>query len=250
MMNFLINTVFSTTSCDAEIQLFGVIHLSLMIITFVVGYFMVKYKLRNEFIEKVSTVIILILHLLLYVWYFYSNESFIHKALPLYTCRLVLYLFTIGIFFKNQFCLKLGTYWGFYGGIAGLLLPSIFKYPFPHILQISTFLLHVYIFLLSGNYLFVKRIGMNKEDTKMCCKWTIYLLIFNTIFNVIFGTNYTSTMKMPVHLLNVGFNIPTIFCFAVVAIGYIIATIIQHLVVTKYEENIYNKKSVKEGSIQ
>jgi len=142
--------------------------------------------------------------------------------------------------------LKLGSYWGFYGGIAGLLFPTMFKYPFPHILQITTILLHVYILLMSGNYLFVKKIGSTKSDVKTCCVITTLLLIFNTIINFIFGTNYTSTTRMPVQLLMIGINIPPYLCCAAVIIGYLFVTIFQHFVVESYTKKSLEKSENKE----
>lgn len=235
-MNNIMSTVFATTQCPSEINVFGIYHLSFFTLSFVFTYLMIKYKWQNDLIEKIATLVTLGLHIFLYIWYHFSPEHLILKGLPLYTCRLVLYLYLIGIFFKKQGCLKLASYWGFYGGIAGLIFPTIFKYPFPHILQISTFILHVYIFTLSGNYLFVKKIGMTKADTFNCCKWTVLLLTFNTIFNMIFDTNYTSTFKMPAHLITLGIDVPAAFCYLAVTSGYIFITFIQHFYVSYYEK--------------
>lgn len=233
----MLETLFSVVPCESQIHLFGLVHLTFLVSSIILAFFMIKYKKESVFLEKLSTLIVLGMHLILYGWYYFSSESFIIKALPLYTCRMVLYLYIGGIFFKNKFCLKLATYWGFFGGIAGLLLPTMFKYPFPHILQITTLMLHVYIFLLSTNYLFVKKIGMDKEDTKMCSICTVGFLMFTTVFNMIFGSNYTSTFKMPAHLINFGFKVPTGLCFTVVTVGYLIAIFIQHIVVEKCTKN-------------
>lgn len=238
-MENLLNNMFCIVQCVPEIKLFGIQHLIIFTGSAIAFFLMIHYKIVNEkteFLEKASTIFVLFLHIILYTWYLFSPENLILKGLPLYTCRLVLYLYIAGIFFNKKTCLKMAVYWGFYGGIAGLIFPTIFKYPFPHILQIATVTLHVYIFLLSGHYLFVKKIGMDKQETIMCCKYTTILLTFNTLLNMLLGTNYTSTFKMPAHLVNFGIDFPDYLCYPVVVIGYIIVTIFQCWVVTKYEE--------------
>lgn len=237
----MLEIIFSTTPCENMINLFGITHLSITTISVITAILIVKHKMNLNFIIKASTIIVFILHLMVYVWYHFSPESFIVKGLPLYTCRMTMYLLMFGIFFNNKFCLKLGNYWGFFGGIAGLILPTMFKYPFPHILQISTFTLHVYIFLVSTYYLFVERIGMNKKDLKMCCLCTVSFLIVITIINGILGSNYSATFKMPAHLINFGFNIPVGTCAIVVILGYLAAIFTQYKLVNKYEEKMLEK---------
>ena len=245
----MMREMFTTIQCESSLHLLGLWHICLLVGSFTFLNWMVKYQKQNIFIEKISTLFILGLQIILYIWYIIGPESLFLKGLPLYTCRIVLYLFTIGIFCNNKFCLKLGSYWGFYGGIAGLIFPTIFKYPFPHILQITTLLLHVYIMLISGNYLFVKKIGSTRDDVKMCCIITTILLTINTIINFIFGTNYTSTTRMPLHLINLGITIPVQFCYLAVVLGYIIVTIFQHWVVgkvnSKYDPIITTKEVSK-----
>lgn len=248
-MNILKNIVFAMDMCEPQIHIFSWYHLLIFLGVFGVFHIIIHNQKVNKFTEfmaRFSTILILILQLILYGWYIISPESLFLKGLPLYTCRLTLFLFVIGIFFKKEKCLKLASYWGVYGGIAGLIFPTVFKYPFPHILQITTFALHIYIFLLGSYYLFVKKIGMSLKESHWCCKITSMLIIFNSIFNSIFDTNYISTRRMPAHLINyLGMNLPDFLCLPSVIIGYIIVTYFQYYVVNKclkYYENKKNKK--------
>ena len=246
----MMRCMFATIQSESGLQLLGLWHICLLVGSFTFLNWMVKYQKQNIFIEKISTLFILGLQIMLYGWYIIGPESLFLKGLPLYTCRIVLYLFTIGIFCNNKFCLKLGSYWGFYGGIAGLIFPTVFKYPFPHILQITTFALHIYIFLLGSYYLFVKKIGMNLKESTWCCKITAGLIMFNAVFNAIFETNYISTRRMPAHLINyIGLNLPDWLCLPSVIIGYIIVTYFQYWAVNKtiaYQEN-KSLNSIKEA---
>lgn len=238
MIQQIINNLFSFEKCESILHLFSWYHLLIFFGSIAMFHYinhMQKINKNTELIAKVSTIFVAILQVILYIWYWLSPiESLFFKGLPLYTCRMVLWLFVAGIFFKKEKCLKLASYWGVYGGIAGLIFPSIFEYPFPHILQITTIVLHVYIFLLGSYYLFVKKIGMSLKDSHWCCKITAGLIMFNSIFNKIFNTNYISTARMPAHLINyLGLNLPNWLCMPAVIVGYIIVTYFQYWAMNK-----------------
>ena len=236
-MDYLRNVVFAMEQCEPTIHIFSWYHLLLFLGVFAVFHYMIHFQRineRTELMARISTIFMLVLQFILYGWYIIAPESLFLKALPLYTCRMTLFLFAIGIFFNKEKCLKLASYWGVYGGIAGLVFPTVFKYPFPHILQMATVILHIYIFLLGSYYLFIKNIGMNLKETSWCCKITTGLIVFNAVFNVIFETNYISTRRMPAHLINyLGMNLPDWLCLPSVIIGYIAVTYFQYWVVNK-----------------
>ena len=247
-MDFLTNVLFAFEKCEPILHLFSWYHLLIFFGSFAVFHYinhMQKINKYTEFIAKASTICMAILQVILYIWYLLSPiESLFLKGLPLYTCRMVLWLFVCGQFFGMKKCLKLATYWGVYGGIAGLLFPTIFHYPVPHILQIATIVLHIYIFLLGSYYLFVKKIGMTLKDSHWCVRITTGLIIFNAIFNSIFGTNYISTNRMPAHLVNyLGMNLPDFLCLPAVIIGYIAVTYFQWWVSNKTIKYMEEKKN-------
>lgn len=225
--------MFSIVSTPSNIHLFGVIHLLVLVTGLVTAYLIIRRNKTSKIFEILPTIIMLIAYICLYTWYYFSPESFLLKGLPLYTCRIAVYILAIGIFFNKKQCLKLGVYWGLFGGFFGLLLPTIFDYSFPHILQISTFYLHIYLFTTAVYYLFVKKIGMNKEDLRMCCKSTIIFLSLAHIVNIILNTNYVATFKMPGVLLKFGINFPSSLCFLIVVTGYLIAIVTQFYILKK-----------------
>lgn len=230
----MLDTIFSIVPCESQISLFGITHLIILVASLASAYFMVKRNKESKLFEKGSTILMLVGYICLYTWYCFSPESFIIKGLPLYTCRIAVYMLTLGVFFKKERWLKIGSYWGFFGGFFGLLLPTIFDYPFPHVLQITTFYLHIYLFLISTYYLFVKKIGMDKKDLKMCSKFTVWFLAFVTAVNVKLGSNYSATLKMPGVLLKLGISFPIGFCFIVVTVGYLVAIYLEYKLINKY----------------
>ena len=253
-MDFITNVLFATEECKPVLSLFSWYHILLFLIVIGIFHYMNHKQIVNDKTERmarVSTILMTILQIVCYIWYLCSDLSFFKLALPLYTCRIALYLFIAGIFFNKEKSLKLASYYGVYGGISGVVFPTIFKYPFPHILQITTIVLHIYIFLLGAYYLFVKKIGMNLSETKWCCKITIGFILFNAVFNTIFDTNYISTRRIPMSLINTfGINLPDFLCLPAVIIGYVAVTYFQYWALNKTIEYMEEKKNkIKENNL-
>ena len=247
MIEFLKNVTFAMEKCDPQIRIFGMYHIVLFLASFAVFHYIIikqDNSKRANTIVKISTILMAALQIVTYIWYIITpSEDFFLKALPLYTCRMTLWLFVAGIFFKKDKCLKLATYWGVYGGIAGLTVPTIFHYPFPHVLQIATFVLHIYIFLVGSHYLFVKKIGMNLKDCKWCIKITTGLILFNAVFNYIFETNYISTRFIPYSITSlIGFTLPNFLCMPAVILAYVAVTYFQYWAANKAINYMENKK--------
>jgi hypothetical protein len=85
---------------------------------------------------------------------------------------------------------------------------------------------------------------MSLKESSWCCKITAGLIIFNSIFNAIFDTNYISTRRMPAHLINyLGMNLPDFLCLPAVIIGYIAVTYFQCWVSNKAIKYMEEKKN-------
>lgn len=232
----MLNSIFSIVPSGETISMFGLTHLSSLFIGLIMAYFIIKRNKENDFLIKLSTIGMLLIFICFYAWYHFSPLNIFVKALPLYTCRLSAILLAIGIFCKHQSSLKLGSYWGLFGGFFGLICPTIYEYPFPHLLQIYNFYLHLYVFLVSTYYIFVKRIGMNKKETKSCCISTGIFLAVAHITNIMLGSNYSSTLSTPSGLLKLGITIPTSVCLTLTISSYLIAIVLQYKLIKKYEE--------------
>ena len=228
---------FSIVPTKSTIRTFGATHLLFLSLGLLIAYFVVKHNKKGTKLIKFFTIIMLLMNIGYYVWHYFSPLSVIKIALPLYTCRISVYLLAIGILFNYKSALKLGVYWSFFGGFCGLLFPSIFDYPFPHFLQIINFYLHTYIFAVASYYLFVEKIGMTKKDTKFCCICTAIFLTIAHVTNLMINSNYSATMRTPGALLKVGITIPSGICLISVIVGYSLAIIVQHKLIEKLELN-------------
>ena len=115
-----------------------------------------------------------------------------------------------------------------------MIFPTIFKHPFPHIQTITVLLLHSNITLAGTYYLFVEKIGMTKQELIKCCVWTTLFLIFVSVFNIITGSNYAATTRLPAHLINFGINVPASLCSITVISGYLFITVCEYLLINDY----------------
>lgn len=237
----MMNMLFSVVPCESEIGLYGITHIVVILTCIISALTIVKINKESKLFERGLTIIMLLFNVCIYVWYYFSPENFIVKGLPLYTCRMAVYLLVAGIFFNKEFWLKIGVCWGFFGGIAGLILPSIFNFPFPHIMQIATFFLHVYLVLISTYYLFVKRIPMTKKDLKESCIFTVGFLGVVTIINLLLGSNYSGTRVTPNVLLKIGVVFPDGFSFIIVALGYVAVIFVQYYVLKLFHDKVVVK---------
>ena len=195
----------------------------IIIIGFMLAYIVLKVNKVSKKFEIGMTIGMLFILACQYAWYVIgASEDLITKGLPLHTCRLGIILLTFGIFFKKNKLIKLGSYWGLFGGSLGMIMPTIHKYPFPHILHITSFAMHIYLLLIAVYMLFVKKIGMDKDDYKMCIKFTLGFLTFTFIINLLLGSHYSYTTRMPSVLMKLGFTFSPIVCFILVITFYMI----------------------------
>lgn len=242
----MLEQLFSIVPTEATIRTFGITHLIIVFIGLLIAYTVAKSNKKGTKPIKFFTVIMLLMYVGYYTWHYYSPLSIIKIALPLYTCRISIYLLALGILFNVKPALKLGVYWSFFGGFCGLLFPTIFDYPFPHFLQINNFYLHIYIFTVATYYLFVEKIGMTKKDTINCGICTAVFLTIAHVTNMILGSNYSATMRTAGALSHLGVFIPPNICLIATIIGYLIGIIVQYKLVNKL---INNKEAAKNDSV-
>lgn len=240
----MLNSIFSTVPSESGISLFGAVHITILLISIILCFAVIKINKESKLFERLTTLIITIIHICLYTWYCFSVENFITKGLPLHSCRMALILLIIGIFFKKDFLLKIGSYWGLFGGFGGLLLPTIEKYAFPHILQISSFSLHVYLLVISVYNLFVKKIGMTKRELIVGNTFTVLFLAFTFIVNMIVGSHYSYTSRMPSALLKMGISFPPVVCFLIVTTFYVVLECAEYMLLNSSKKAKTDKSEV------
>ena len=71
-----------------------------------------KNPLKAAKLSKVMAVIMLVDQVVLYSWQFGSGYFNLEQSLPLFHCRIAVWLLIVGVLFKRDHLLKVGMYWG------------------------------------------------------------------------------------------------------------------------------------------
>ena len=197
-----IHYFFRTSIEKNNFNSFGVIHLILLGIT-LLGVLTIIYRKReNRLFELGVGITLLIQQITLYLWYFRGNYHFVQEGLPLFHCRIAIILIAIGMIFKKDFMMKMGSYWGIFGSISALLFPGLDPFVFPHMTQFSYFIGHILLLWGSIYLLTVKKIGMSKDEFK---KALIITNLYHTvIFNInnLINSNYAYMKSSPIEIGN------------------------------------------------
>ena len=241
----MLDTIFSVDRLSKSgISLFGVEHLSVILLGAILTIIVLKINKESKLLEVLSSLIMAILHICVYVWYYFSVENFVTKGLPLHSCRIAIVFMMIGLLFKKDVLVKIASYWGFFGGILGLLLPSMEKYAFPHILQISSFTIHIYLLVMSFYCLFVKKIGMTKKECILGNIFTVIFLTFTYVINIILGSHYSYTTQMPSVLAKIGITFPPIVCLLIVCTFYVVLGCAEYMLLNSSKKAKTDKSEV------
>lgn len=193
----IFNYIFRSTAEKINFTLFGKVHLLIIAIAVGVSYMIIKKMEVNKRFEFLIGSILLMQQIILYSWYFASNYNILTEGLPLYHCRVAILALALGLLFKINIFLRVGTYWGIFGSIGALLLPGLDPFAFPHITNFSYFVGHLFLLWGSIYMIFVKKIGFTKVDLKNILIFTnIYHLIVFKLNNKI-GSNYAYLSEPP-----------------------------------------------------
>ena len=195
----VINNIFSINQSYNSFKIFHFTHLVLILISFITTIYVIKLKKKNKLFILVSCIVLISSQVCYYCWYLFTQNNFLQNALPLYHCDIAIILIIIGTIFRKNNLIKIGTYWGLFGSVFGILFPTCFyfKFPFPHITHLYHFSCHIFLLLMSTYYLFVNNLGMTKYDYRKSIIFTICYDIFIFNFNLIFSSNYAFVNKLP-----------------------------------------------------
>lgn len=228
-MNFF-NYFFRSIPEKNNFILFGKTHMSILIIAFIVSYLIIKNMKVNKNFELLVGSVLLIQQVSLYYWYYTSRYNLLTEGLPLYHCRVAILTLALGLIFKIDLPLRIGTYWGIFGSIGALLLPGPDPFIFPHITQVSYFVGHLFLLWGCIYLLFVKKIGMTKIDLKNIFLFTNLYHVIVFVLNHKISSNY-AYLRQPPFKINYTFN-PYFYGFIVMMIFNIILAL-EYLFINK-----------------
>lgn len=153
-------------------------------------------KRRNRF-RKVLGFTLIAQQSLLYLWYFTSGNFTLGETLPLYTCRIAIFL-CIGMLLTESYkCFELAYFWGIAGGIMALMTPDTSGFGFPHIMFVQFFVGHGGMIISIIFMILVYEYKPTKESVYRTSKWTLlYFAIVGTL-NYLVDGNYSYLRAKP-----------------------------------------------------
>lgn len=181
-------------------------------IALIVGLFLlIRYVDR----PKLYGLFGLSLQLVMLAWY-WKAETLIQDGLPLYHCRIIIWIIGFGLLLNIQS--KLIT-WASILGIAFalpvLLIRDMNPYKFPHITGFYYILGHSAIFLMAVSYL---RHYYVKVGSAEIISYTMGLHLFIQLINLLLGSNYAYLRVLPL-IDDSGINHYAFYIMSVVVIG-------------------------------
>lgn len=223
------NSIFSTIKGYNNFQMFSSTHFLIIISVAFISLLVIKMKNKNKSFITLLTLLTIIDQICFYGWYFINRPpELLEYGLFLYHCTMSILILVLATLTKNDKLIKYGSYWGFFGGIVSIIYAGTpFYYPFPHITQISHFIMHTYLLLFSIYYLFIEKVGMSRDDYKKICLITIIYNFFLVIFNIIFKTNYGFVCALP---FDIGIYPPLIICYLLSTFTFIIVFTLEYII--------------------
>lgn len=179
---------------------FHSIHLLLLCISVIGCIYILKFKRSNRIIELIVGCTLLIQQIVLYSWYILTHYNTISDGLPLYHCRIAILSLALGLIFKKDFLIKVGSYWGILGSISALVVVNLDKFSFPHLTQFSYFIGHIFLLWGVVYTLFVKKIGMTKKDFRNIILFTTLYHITMYFLNPLTNSNYGYMANSPISI--------------------------------------------------
>lgn len=179
-----------------KLQLFGTVHIILLAI-FILGIVIIsnrKLSLSNKKINRkflrMMAIILLVDQIILYSWQIFSGYFAWDMSLPLYHCRITVWLLIIGILFERKLCKVIGLYWGFLGSIISMTLVDLYQFNFPHYTNFQFFIVHVLMGWIVFDFIFVKRYEISDRLNKKALIYTNLFNIMVLIVNLLMKSSY------------------------------------------------------------
>lgn len=230
---------FRTSNDPVNFKKFGIIHILLIIITLLMGYFIVKNrkKIDKSRFEFFAGLTFLIQATLMYGWYYFGDYKVLEFGLPFYTCRIAIIIFIINFLFKRNLLWSIAIYWGFYGSILSFVSPDFDGFSFPHYTYISYFVGHILLYWSCLYLLFVKDYDLSSRDLT---KGIVFSILFNIvlyIFDSIFNVNYNYLIQAPI-FTDFFSKLNPLLYFVILQFFFTLIFLLEHLFIKKLKKSV------------
>lgn len=154
-----------------------------------------SYRLRNKKkLLPVSLALALIVQLLLLYWYAGNHALFIQEGLPLFHCRISVFMMLIAYIIHNDKLMRYFAWLGLIGGIIAFSFPDPSKYLWPHVTNITYVMGHLLLGFCSVMILSTRKTNFTFKNSLLTT--TIMNSIIMAV-NLLLHTNYGYLVKFP-----------------------------------------------------
>jgi hypothetical integral membrane protein (TIGR02206 family) len=153
-------------------------------------------KRRNRF-RKVLGVVLILQQSLLYFWYVTSGNFTLGETLPLYTCRIAIFLCIGMLMCESYKCFELAYFWGIAGGIMALMTPDTSGFGFPHLMFVQFFVGHGGMIISLIFMILVYEYKPTKESIYRSSRWTLVYFAIVGVLNYLVDGNYSYLRAKP-----------------------------------------------------
>lgn len=156
-------------------------------------------KSRFNNLIRYGIVTILIVHRIIrFTYYMASGQYTIQEYLPLHICHVGTFACIIALITRNRKAFSLAYFWGFIGGIVGILTPDIGYQNWPHITFFLFFTQHVIMPYGVLFLLFVDQMRPSSADLRFVLKFSLFFSSLMVLFNSLTGANYLYLREKPI----------------------------------------------------
>lgn len=147
-MNFF-RYFFRAVEDQAPIEAFGPVHLLLMLLAFG-GAFLIIFRRQQLFSSgwaakgaRICAWLLLAFQVVKYLWDILSGHFSLANSLPLYPCRIAVWLLILSTLFGRRRCWPLGFVWGLLGAVVATILVDPYPFAWPHFTNLDFFVTHI-----------------------------------------------------------------------------------------------------------
>lgn len=185
---------------------------------------------KPELIAKAAAAVLLVDQIVLYLWQFLSGYFNLELSLPLYHCRICVWLLILDLIFGMKILRTVWIYWAFLGSIFSMAFMDLYKFDFPHYTNFQFFIVHILLGWLVFYVIYALGYRFDRQGLKIALiSTTLYnlgLILFNAACNGTFLTtgdmlfNYGYMSYPPGPLKDLALAFPPFTFNLLMLIGY------------------------------
>ncbi len=181
-------------------------------------------------IAKIAAAVLLVDQVVLYLWQFLSGYFNVELSLPLYHCRICVWLLILDLIFGMKVLRTIWIYWAIIGSFFSMAFMDLYKFDFPHYTNFQFFYVHIILGWIVFYAIYALGYRFDKKGLKIALiSTTLYnigLILFNAACNGTFLTtgdmlfNYGYMSYAPGGLKDLALSFPPFTFNLLMLIGY------------------------------